>query len=98
MKQYIPGPSNGSYMKTDQEYFPPESRVIGDFATDYAVKTAGLWMLENDFMGGPFLSYSFVDPKNQELITLCGYVYQPNKKKRDLLRQLEAIMYSVDFD
>lgn len=98
MKQYIPGPSNGSYMKIDEEYFPPRSTVVNDFITDYTVKTSGLWMLENDFMGGPFLSYSFVDQRNHQIITLCGYVYQPNRKKRDLLRQLEAIMYSVSFD
>jgi len=28
-------------------------------------------------------------------MTLLGYVYKPNKDKRDLLRQLEAILYST---
>lgn len=97
MKQFIPGPADGSFMKTDEQFFPPKSVVISDFITDFAIETSGLWQLENDFMGGPFLSYTFVDSRNNQLITLCGYVYQPNKKKRDLLRQLEAIMYSTEF-
>jgi hypothetical protein len=97
MEMYIPGPSDGSYMKIDEEYFPPDSRLVNDFMTEYAVKTNGLWMVENDFMGGPFLSFTFVDQRDHNIVTLCGYVYQPNKKKRDLLRQVEAIMYSAKF-
>jgi hypothetical protein len=97
MRQFVPGPTDGSFMKTDEVYVPPRSMVISDFITDYAVETTGLWQLENDFMGGPFLSYTFVDARNNTIVTLCGYVYQPNKRKRDLLRQLEAIMYSTEF-
>jgi hypothetical protein len=55
----------------------------------------GVWSVEHDFMGGPFISYTFVDPRNNQILTLMGYVYHPNKKKRNLLRQLEAIIYSV---
>ena len=97
MKQFVPGPTDGSFMKIDEQYYPPKSVIITDFLTEFAVETIGLWQLENDFMGGPFLSYTFVDTRNNQIVTLYGYVYQPNKKKRDLLRQLEAIMYSTEF-
>ncbi len=57
----------------------------------------GVWNVEHDFMGGPFVSYTFVDPGNNQIVTIYGYVYHPNKKKRNLLRQVEAILYSVRF-
>lgn len=97
MQQYVPGPVDGSYMVTDEEFVPPKSTLATDFVADYTIETCGLWKLENDFMGGPFVSYTFLDPRSNEIVTLLGYVYQPNKTKRDLLRQLEAILYSTQF-
>lgn len=96
-KQYIPGGIEGTYMSTDDEYIPPKSRIVTDFFTDYAVETRGLWKVEGDFMSGPFVSYTFLDNRNNKIVTLMGYVYQPNKEKRDLLRQMEAILYSVHY-
>ena len=97
MQQYIPGSVDGSYMTTDDEFVIPQSEVIGDFITDYTIETVGLWKVEKDFMGGPFISYTFIDERNNSIVTILGYVYQPNKTKRDLLRQLEAIIYSTEF-
>ena len=97
MQKFVPGTVDGSYMVTSDEYVIPKSVVINDFITDYTIETRGIWEVENDFMGGPFLSYTFLDKRNNQIITLLGYVYQPNKKKRDLLRQLEAILYSTEF-
>jgi hypothetical protein len=97
MQQYIPGSVDGSYMTTDDEFVFPQSVIVGDFITDFAVETVGLWKVENDFMGGPFVSYTFIDERKNTIVTILGYVYQPNKSKRDLLRQLEAIIYSTQF-
>jgi len=93
-KEYIPGPSEGSFMVVDEKFMPVISRRI-DFNGMFAVETRGLWKVEGDFMGGPFVNYTFVDEKRNKVITLDGYVYAPNAKKRDLLIQLEAILYSV---
>lgn len=95
--QYIPGPTEDSYMAIDEEYIPARETLIDDFPFDYTVEMRGAWNVENDFMGGPFISYTFTNPESSEIITLMGYVYHPNKKKRNLLRQLEAILYSVKF-
>lgn len=97
MQKYVPGSVDESYMTTDAEYVIPKSEVVGDFITEYTIETCGLWRVENDFMGGPFISYTFIDVRNNHIVTLLGYVYQPNKAKRDLLRQLEAIIYSTEF-
>ncbi len=97
LKQYVPGPTEGSYMTLDEKYYVPKPKVITDFPTNYAVELRGLWDVENDFMGGPYISYTFTDPENEQIYTLFGYVYHPSKEKRNLLRQVEALLYSVKF-
>lgn len=96
-KQFVPGSAEGSYMSTDDKYVLPRATVISDFFTDYAIEIRGLWTVKGDFMGGPFLSYTFVDPRHHTIVTIMGYVYYPNKNKRDMLRQMEAIIYSTRF-
>jgi hypothetical protein len=95
MHDYIPGPTEGSWMSIDTVYVPPVSKHVDDFFVPYTIETRGMWRVENDFMAGPFVAYTFINPKTDELMTLLGYVYKPNKDKRDLLRQLEAILYST---
>ena len=92
----VPGELPGSYMSTDTVYFP-DSRLI-DFSGTPAVEMRGLWRTEGDFMGGPFLNYSFLDKTGKKVITLEGYVYYPNEDKRDLLMQLESILYSFTYN
>lgn len=97
LKQYVPGPTEGSYMALDERYYVPTPTVVTDFPTQYAVELRGLWDVKNDFMGGPYICYTFTDPDNKSIITLFGYVYHPSKEKRNLLRQVEALLYSVKF-
>lgn len=94
-KKYIPGPSEGSYMKVAMVE-PPVIRRF-DFNGHYTVEIRGLWELEGDFMGGPFLNYTLVDKPNNRVVTLDGYVYNPGRDKRDLLRQIEALLYTLNF-
>jgi len=96
-KQFVPGAAEGSYMSTDNEFVLPRAKVVTDFITNYAVEVRGLWKVAGDFMGGPFLSVTFVDPRTNKIVTIMGYVYYPNKDKRDMLRQMEAIIYSTTF-
>jgi hypothetical protein len=79
-----------------EEYSPIYSNPV-DFNGRFAIETRGLWRLENDFMGGPFVNYTFVNEKNNKVVTIDGYVFAPNKPKRDLLIQLEAIAHSIAF-
>ena len=95
-EEFVPGPSVGSYMVVAEEYSPILTKKI-DFVGLFAVETRALWRLENDFMGGPFVNYTFVNEKNNKVITIDGYVFAPNKPKRDLLIQLEAIARSIKF-
>ncbi|MBN2729306.1 MAG: DUF4837 family protein [Bacteroidales bacterium] len=91
----VPGELPGSYMSTDT-VFAPTSRVM-NFTDTRAVELRGLWRTVGDFMGGPFLNYTFLDKSGKKVITLEGYVYYPNNDKRDLLMQLEAILHSFTY-
>jgi len=95
LKANIPGPRAGSYMRTERR-FPVQFKQFS-FKDNYAVEMRGLWKVENDFMGGPFLNINFLDKKNNRVICLDGYVYYPNKDKRELLRELEAIMFTFEY-
>lgn len=94
-KKHIPGPIDGSYMKTEKK-FRPFTRDI-KFNGEFATEIRGLWRTEKAFMGGPFLSITTYDEKNQRLLTLEGFVYHPNEEKRNYLMQLDAILHSVKF-
>jgi hypothetical protein len=95
--QNIPGSSPMSYMKTATEVIPPIFDTLTGFPGGFAVETRGLWEVQNDFMGGPFINYTFIDKARNKVITLDGYVYNPNDDKRDFLRQIEAIFFAVKF-
>ena len=95
-KKYIPGPSDGSYMEVSKKFIYPVFKEI-DFNNNFAIETRGLWKLEGDFMGGPFLSYTLVNEKKMKVITVDAYLYNPKEKKVKYMRQLEAILYSLRF-
>lgn len=94
-KKYIPGPSDGSYMKIAM-IEPPVIRRF-DLNDMFAVELRGLWELEGDFMGGPFINFTVVDEKHNRVVTVDGYVYNPGRDKRDLVRQIEALLYTLSF-
>jgi hypothetical protein len=71
--------------------------TVNDFPAGYTKEMRGMWKVVNDFMGGPFLSYTFVDNRTGKLVTVEGFYYEPNQKKRNMMLQLEAIAYSLKF-
>ena len=95
--QYIPGPSEGSYMGTEIEFVPPLVTTASKFPAGYAKEMRGMWKVENNFMGGPFVSYTFADSRTGQLVTVEGFYYEPNQKKRNALLQLESIAYSLKY-
>ena len=96
-KKYIPGPEDGTYMAIEKELVKPVTRTIPDFPAGYAIEIRGQWFTVGEFMGGPFVSYTVVNPEATKIVTVQGYIYYPNKPKRDLLRQVETIIWSLKF-
>jgi len=95
LKPRVPGPSKGSYMALVFD-FPVLTRTL-TVNGNYAVELKGLWETQGDFMGGPFISWSYVDEKRSRIVTAFAYVYAPNKDKRDQVRKLEGILKTFDF-
>lgn len=91
----VPGPSEGSYMTTEH-LFP----VIYKKATingNEVVELRGLWKVQNDMMGGPYVMQAHYDKKNNRVVVTDGFVYSPEKPdKRDKIRQMEALMYTLN--
>jgi len=92
-KTHIPGQFKGTYMQTSTaiEPFLKKIKINGNSV----FITKGLWNVKNDFMGGPFVNYTFIDNTHNQLICLDGFVYYPNQKKRDYIFELEAIFRSL---
>lgn len=53
----------------------------------------GLWEMKGDAMGGPYVMKTAVR-KNEDIIVI-GFVYAPEMKKRNLIKQLEAVLTTV---
>lgn len=62
----------------------------------FVQEVRGLWRMENDMMGGPFVSYTQVDTLTNRVIVTEGFVYAPEKKKRQYIRELEAALQTLD--
>ncbi|MBO5672402.1 MAG: DUF4837 family protein [Alistipes sp.] len=58
------------------------------------VELRGWWEVNNDFMGGPFVSYSTYDASTNEITTIMFALYAPEDRQRNLLRELEHLIYS----
>ena len=92
MKANIPGGPEGSYMTTQRDYvYVKDATVHGK----YAQVARGLWRVQGDRMGGPFVSHSRVDEVNGRVIVAEAFVYAPESLKRDLIRRMEAALYTV---
>ncbi|HZL10115.1 MAG TPA: DUF4837 family protein [Prolixibacteraceae bacterium] len=94
-KDNVSGPQPGSYMTTEMEL--PQDFNILTLNGNYASEMRGLWRVENDFMGGPFISLSVLDASRRRIVTVEGNVFAPKNNKRNYLRQVEAMVYSLEF-
>jgi len=92
-KKYVPGPTEGSYMITEEKYTPFMQEVILD--NKPTLETKSTWKLNDTFMSGPFINYAIKDEINNRYIIAEGFAYAPAVDKRDLMFELEAIIKSI---
>ena len=91
----------GSYMGTEYKVFPPQFRSIAAIPQDtlqgwYGCELRGLWRIYGgEAMGGPFVSHSRLDCVNGQVVTAEVFVFAAGQKKRNPLRQAEAILYTL---
>lgn len=92
MKANLPGPLDGSYMATNKDFIISQDIAVRG---KYAQEVKGLWDMKGAVMGGPFVSHVRVDEKNRRVIVAEAFVYSPGRKKRDIMRRMEAALYTL---
>lgn len=95
LKENVPGMFDGTYMTTSQVAEPKVS-YINYKGHDFA-EARGFWEVENDFMGGPFVSHSFYSLDGSEILVFEAFVYAPKYDKRQYMRQTESLLYSFQW-
>jgi Domain of unknown function (DUF4837) len=93
-RKYVSTEIENTYMRTNDVDLPMLTKAI-TLNEHYAVEARGIWEIENDFMGGPFISYLIHNQNTNELLFVEGFVHAPGKEKRDYIQQLEYIFQSV---
>ncbi|MCE2732678.1 MAG: DUF4837 family protein [Chryseotalea sp.] len=88
-------PSSYITVERDIPFNPIKSTQV-NLNNKFAMELRGLWRTNTRTMGGPFLGYAFVNPQNNVLVYIEGFVFSPGKPQRELIREMEAIAYSID--
>jgi hypothetical protein len=97
LQKNVPGQLENTYMTTNMlAEHEPGMRWVKFNKRDF-IELRGLWEVQNDFMGGPFVDHIFIDKEKKSVIVLEAFVYAPSYDKRNYLRQVESIIYSFEF-
>lgn len=94
-KENVPATMDGSYMITNPSITPGYRKV--NYNGIERIEIRSLWDTHNDFMGGPFVSHTFLSPDGDKIITIEGFIYAPKYNKRNYLRQIESIICSFQW-
>ena len=93
-KAYIQGAVAGAYpLVANIEGYPMAQNILIRYHN--GVELRGLWETVRDKMGGPFYSFTQISPDSTSCITVDGFVYAPQEQKRDYLREVEAVVKSI---
>ena len=92
-KIYIPGRLKGTYMITEKDYRPYFYKL--NLGERIIFETKGVWQVENDFMGGPFINYLLKDKKSEEWVVVEGFVFAPSVSKREYMFELNSILSTI---
>lgn len=92
MQTNIKGETDDMYMTTVKG-----SVVTTELTVDKSVRTVrrGLWEMHGDAMGGPFVQHIIKRSDKQRTIVAEAFVYAPGTKKRNLLFNTEAALYTI---
>ncbi len=93
-KSYISTRTENSYMIMEEKYAPILQEQI-QFLGHNAIKSKGLWKMENDFMGGSFVNIAWFDETNSTYYMIDGYVHAPKESKKKYMRHINSILQTA---
>lgn len=96
LKENVPGMFDDSYMTIATSLIPPVIKNYKYKGYNFS-EMRGFWEVANDYMGGPLVEHLFLTKEGDKVLVLQGFVYAPKYKKRNYLRQVEAILYSFEW-
>jgi len=102
-KEYMKKIRNEMGLERDWSNEPNSHMVINDvdlpileYAFEkngaYGREFRGIWELDNDFIGGPYISYIIVNEAKGKILFVDTWTMAPGKSKRDFMQQLELIV------
>lgn len=94
LKANLPGSFPGSYMRTETTHVDVEYTPI-TLNGKYCGVMRGLWRMQGDMMGGPFVSHTVLDEKNNRVVVAEGFVFAPETDKRNFMRRIEASLFTL---
>lgn len=89
-QNYISSQVPDSYMILEDFHAPVVQRLTEN-DDKILVETRALWKIKNDFMGGPFINYFWINKETNTLYMIDGFVHAPRNPKKQYIRQLENI-------
>ena len=92
MRENMPGECKGMYMQTVRQGV--KTRLVKEHGRTVMI-CHGLWDMRGDAMGGPFVAHVVIDSARQRLVVAEAFVYAPEMKKRNLMRQAETLLYTL---
>lgn len=91
--KYITG-SFDSHITTAVKAYDPDYRKM-DVDGLFRAEIRGLWEMTTDMMGGPFVAQAFVNENTNMVVVAEVFVFAPEKDKRNLMRSMEAALYTI---
>lgn len=93
MQRNVKGSTDSIYMMTVRRSV---SYALTQADGVQRLKLSGLWQMEGDAMGGPFVCCAVVDSLRHRVVVADGFVYAPGRKKQDMMRRLSEIVESIN--
>lgn len=61
---------------------------------NFAMEVRGMWRTNTKSMGGSFVGYALIDQPRGLMYYIEGFAYAPGRNKREIIRELETILWS----
>ncbi len=98
LKKYAPHEKEGAYLATEYDtlVYPIAQNI--EIAGQNMIEIKGQYRIRGRsdvFMGGPFVSYSFVNPNTKKIVTLFGMVHGPSEPLLNYIREHKALIRTL---
>lgn len=93
LQSHVLGQYEGSYMTTEKRVVPVWRQI--EFNGIRRTELRGLWAMEGDMMGGPFVLHAIADEANGRVVVAEMIVYYPGGKKKNLMLYAESQLYTL---